>query len=199
MKSNRKNRHQLCVLPSAMAQHPTRRPARLYTPLAVHSLFYGSNKSWNVTDQRIFFSSSMLSFLMKTEAWSRKVTYLRTFRCQKDREGMKFSSSWLLEPNFKHVNKHFSNRHICVHVIILDYQYLNMYVILGFWDQKANLVTVSKIESWLSYYIVWVLVQRHTSMKLYSLHFSFPIDKLKKIIVLGKFGKRWTRQSSFRA
>lgn len=157
------------------------------------ALFYGSNKSWNVTDQRIFLSSSMLSFLTKTEAWSRKVIYLRTFCYQKDREGMTFTSSWLPEPNLKHVNIHFSNRHICVHVIILDYTYSNIHVILWFWDYKANLITVSKTESWLNYYIVCVLVQRHTSMRLYSLHFSFPIDKLKMIIVLWKFGKRWTR------
>lgn len=49
------------------------------------ALFYGSNKSWNVTDRRIFLSSSVLSFLMETQAWSRKVIYLRTFCYQKDR------------------------------------------------------------------------------------------------------------------
>lgn len=32
------------------------------------ALFYGSNKSWNVTDRRIFLSSSVLSFLMETQA-----------------------------------------------------------------------------------------------------------------------------------
>lgn len=139
------------------------------------ALLYGTNNSWKVTGWRVFLSS----FLMETEAWSSQVIYLRTFCCYKDREEIKFMSSWLLVSLFPRIQSWLLLKYVNMH-------YSNV--------QTTDSETVRANSSCLSLSDHLELspastTSRRCVLEQHPPHFGFPVGKLKIVIVPWRYGK----------